>query len=353
MSIKDIKINKFFTLNSNNQLIIAEIGVNHNGKLSNAIKLIHKAKECGANAVKFQTFVPDELVLKTSPKADYHFVNDSNAKKNNWLELLKMQQLNKYEFIKLFQLCKKLRLIFISTPYDFGSIKLLEEIGVEMFKIASADINNYLFLEKISKLNKPIILSTGMSDLNEIDKSVNIIKKYNKKLILLHCTSEYPAKYEDSNTLMIKKLREKYNLHIGYSDHVNDYYQCISAISLGANVYEKHFTLSKSMKGPDHSSSLNPNEFKKFVNDIKKTKIIMGNGIKKITKTEKLNQKKMRKFLVARHKIQSKTIIGFNDLKFVRTGGKGISVANYKNVIGKKTKKLINENQIINKSQII
>lgn len=292
--------------------IIAEAGVNHNGSVEIALELIKKAKEIGADCVKFQTFKTEEIVTLSAPKANYQLkVTD---KDETQFQMLKKLELSQDSFKLLKDECDKIGIDFMSTPYSIRDLELLDGIGVGAFKIASGQLTEHYFLKKIAKKNKPIILSTGMGTLKEVSKAVKIIKKINSDITVLHCTTNYPSLIEDSNINAMLTIKEFCNVRVGYSDHVIDNYACYAAVSLGAEIIEKHFTLDKQMEGPDHSCSLNPLEFKTLINGIRSIEKSLGNGVKKPTLAEEKNIYGMRRGIVAIKKIRKGDLFSIENL---------------------------------------
>jgi N,N'-diacetyllegionaminate synthase len=292
--------------------IIAEAGVNHNGSVEIALELIKKAKEIGADCVKFQTFKTEEIVTLSAPKANYQLkVTD---KDETQFQMLKKLELSQDSFKLLKDECDKIGIDFMSTPYSIRDLELLDGIGVGAFKIASGQLTEHYFLKKIAEKNKPIILSTGMGTLKEVSKAVKIIKKINSDITVLHCTTNYPSLIEDSNINAMLTIKEFCNVRVGYSDHVIDNYACYAAVSLGAEIIEKHFTLDKQMEGPDHSCSLNPLEFKTLINGIRSIEKSLGNGVKKPTLAEEKNIYGMRRGIVAIKKIRKGDLFSIENL---------------------------------------
>jgi len=292
--------------------IIAEAGVNHNGSVEIALELIKKAKEIGADCVKFQTFKTEEIVTLSAPKANYQLkVTD---KYETQFQMLKKLELSQDSFKLLKDECDKIGIDFMSTPYSIRDLELLDGIGVGAFKIASGQLTEHYFLKKIAEKNKPIILSTGMGTLKEVSKAVKIIKKINSDITVLHCTTNYPSLIEDSNINAMLTIKEFCNVRVGYSDHVIDNYACYAAVSLGAEIIEKHFTLDKQMEGPDHSCSLNPLEFKTLINGIRSIEKSLGNGVKKPTLAEEKNIYGMRRGIVAIKKIRKGDLFSIENL---------------------------------------
>ena len=292
--------------------IIAEAGVNHNGSVEIALELIKKAKEIGADCVKFQTFKTEEIVTLSAPKANYQLkVTD---KDETQFDMLKKLELSQDSFKLLKNECDKIGIDFMSTPYSIRDLELLDGIGVGAFKIASGQLTEHYFLKKIAEKNKPIILSTGMGTLKEVSKAVKIIKKINSDITVLHCTTNYPSLVEDSNINAMLTIKEFCNVRVGYSDHVIDNYACYAEVSLGAEIIEKHFTLDKQMEGPDHSCSLNPLEFKTLINGIRSIEKSLGNGVKKPTLAEEKNIYGMRRGIVAIKKIRKGDLFSIENL---------------------------------------
>jgi N,N'-diacetyllegionaminate synthase len=346
-----IKLSNNKTISNNGKcFIIAEAGVNHNGNLKIGKQLIDLAVVAGADAVKFQTFVADEIILKDAPKAKYHIETTGSDQKLSWYDLLKTQEINFKMHKELINYCKKKKIIFMSTPYDKKSVDLLCRLNVEIFKIASTDSNNYQLIEYIAKKKKPVILSTAMSGFKEIQKSVMILKKYLKKnFALMQCTGSYPAPIQDANLRVIETFRKKFQCLVGYSDHVLGDSTAIASISFGISCYEKHITINKKLPGPDHRASLNKSEFIELVKKIRLTETALGNGVKKIMPSEKNNVKKLKKYLVATKDILKGQKIKPSDITAKRTGGMGISANHYFAVINKISLKNFKKNSILKK----
>jgi N,N'-diacetyllegionaminate synthase len=319
-------------------IIIAEIGVNHNGKIKVAKKLIDKAKEAGVDYVKFQSFVSDEVVTDYSELAGYQ--KKKKLKNVSQLDLLKKYELSFKNQKILFLYCKKKKIKFISTPFDTVSVKFLKN-KINLFKVSSTDLGNLPLLNQIGRLKKKVLLSTGMSNLSEITKSIYELVKAgtNKKNItVLHCTSSYPSNFSELNLKSIHYLRDKLRLPIGFSDHSQGIEASLAAVALGATVIEKHFTLKKNMLGPDHSSSLDPLELKSLVVGIRKIEKSIGKYRKKITKNEIQNKKKLKKSIVAVKKIVKGDVFNERNLTTKRPGN-GISPIKWYKILGKKAKK--------------
>jgi N,N'-diacetyllegionaminate synthase len=323
----------------NPAFVIAEVGVNYNNNLKIALKMIDQAKKAGADAVKFQTFVTDELVLKNSIKPKYQ----NNFSKKSYYDILKMLEPKFSDQEKIFKYCKKRKIIFLSTPYDQKSLNFLFTLGVPAIKISSSDITNHLFLEDIAKKKIPVILSTGLSTQKLVDDAFQIFKRNKslKNLAILQTTSDYPAKNNEINLRVLNTYRQRYNVHIGLSDHTKDITASLGAVALGASVLEKHFTLNKKMNGPDQSSSLNYFELTDWINKIRDLEKLMGSEKKFVTKSENGNLS-MRKNLVISPSLKG-TIITKKIISTKRTKKGGILPIekNTKKIFGKKLKKSI------------
>jgi sialic acid synthase SpsE len=313
--------------------IIAEIGVNHNGNYTLAKKLIDAAKKAGADAVKFQTYLTEEFVTNKTGKVNYQKKN--SPKKETHFQMLKKLELKQNEFKSLRKYCKKKKIYFISTPYDLKSVDFLKKIETDIFKVASADINDFLLHKKLSSINKQIIISTGMSSLKDIEKIIPLYKK--KNLILLHCVSRYPCPDQEVNLAVINSLKNKFKIPIGFSDHCKSYYPAMMAVSMGVKIFEKHLTLSNKMKGPDHEASLNPINFAKYVAQIKMAKNILGSPIKKIYREEKEMKRISSKSVTLKIDLKKNQKLSLINITMKRPGT-GLSGFEIKNIIGKKIK---------------
>lgn len=320
----------------NEVFVIAEAGVNHNGDINLAKKMIDMAIWAGADAIKFQTFKTEKLVTGYAAMAKYQ--KDNIGLEDSQFNMLKKLELYYKEFRELKDYCDNKNILFLSTPFDFQSVDFLNSIGMEAFKISSGDLNNIPFLEYISKLNKPIILSSGMATIGEVEEALNVI--YASKLrdvAVLHCTTSYPAKLESVNLKAMVTIRDAFKVVCGYSDHTEGIVIPIAATSLGANIIEKHFTLDKTMKGPDHKASLEPKELKEMIENIRNIQKAMGSGIKMFTESEEETRNVARKSIVASRNIKAGELIEMNDIEFKRPGT-GIMPKYYKDIIGKKAR---------------
>ena len=318
---------------SNHVYIIAEAGVNHNGSLELAKKLVDAAADAGADAVKFQTFVPDNLVSKYADKADYQ--KETTEQSESQLEMLRKLMLKKEWHQILIDYAKTKGIQFISTPFDLESIDFLATLDLPFYKIPSGDITNLPYLEKIGKLGKPVVLSTGMSNMDEVKEAAGILKNNGcPKVSVLHCNTQYPTPYEDVNLRAMTSLREELELVIGYSDHTLGIEVPIAAVAMGATIIEKHFTLDKTMEGPDHKASLEPDELIAMVRAIRNIEKASGNGDKRVTESESANRAVARKSIVAKRDIKKGEVLSDNNIT-VKRPGTGISPMRWYEVIGK------------------
>lgn len=326
----------------NPTFIIAEAGVNYNNNLDLAFKMVDVASESGANAIKFQTWSTDEMQLKNSIKPDYQ----KTIKNKTYYDIIKNLEPSTKQQQKIFQRCKKRGILFLSTPYDKSSVDFLDELGVKAFKISSSDMTNHLLLEHVAKKKKPIILSTGLSTFKLVKETIKFFEKINMKnrLILMQVNSNYPTVPEDVNLKVISKYIDTFYLPVGFSDHTQNSIASIGAIALGASVLEKHFTLSRKLEGPDQSSSLEPNELKKWIQEIRFIEKCLGKSEKFITNSERKNLS-MRKILVIKP-IKKGEIITEKYLTAMRGKKNGILPLknNLTNIIGRKIKKDIEKN---------
>jgi len=319
--------------------IIAEAGVNHNGDLHLAKKLIDAAKESGADAVKFQTFKAENLVSLQAEKAPYQIKN-TGASESQY-DMIKALELSDDEFCELKNYAEEKKIIFLSTPFDHQSADFLDELGISLLKIPSGEITNIPLIEHIGKKKKPVILSTGMSTLGEVEEAIEALKiRGTTAITLLHCTTSYPAPIESVNLAAMETLHCAFKLPVGYSDHTEGITIPIAAVALGACVIEKHFTLDKNLLGPDHKASLEPNELKAMVKAIRTVELAMGDGIKLPTKAEKENINVGRKSLVAKIDIKAGEILKEGDIS-VKRPGNGIPPKYFDELIGKKANKNI------------
>ncbi len=320
-------------------IVIAEAGVNHNGNLLLAKKLIDVASRCGATIIKFQKFKAEDIVTTKAKLAKYQKKNTLNEKSQ--FDLLKKLELSDQDFKDLYRYSKKRKIKFLCSVFDIKALKFLQFYKNEFIKIPSGEITNVPLLEYASQLKKKIILSTGMSTLVEIKHALEILIRHGTKkanITLLHCNTDYPTKIEDVNLKAIFYLKKKFKINVGYSDHTLSQQVPIAAVTMGANIIEKHITLNKNLKGPDHRSSFNEKELKVMIDNIEITEKILGVEKKIVTKSEKKNKLLVRKSIVAKNKIQKGEKFTIYNLTTKRPGN-GISPMNWKKVIGQKAKR--------------
>ena len=327
--------------------IIAEAGVNHNGSVELAKKLIDAAVEAKADAVKFQTFKTENLVSKNAQKADYQKQTTNSSESQ--FDMIKKLELDIEIHEELIRYCDEKRIMFLSTPFDHDSIELLNNLGLETFKIPSGEITNLPYLRKIGSLGKKIILSTGMADMNEIENALNILIQsgtQKKNITILHANTMYPTPMKDVNLKAMVTIGEKFDINYGYSDHTLGIEVDIAAAALGASVIEKHFTLNKGMDGPDHKASLEPEELKQMVQSIRNIEQALGSGIKKPSESEIPNIKIARKSIVAKCYIKQGDIFSKSNLT-VKRPGDGISPMQWDSILGTKAQKDYKEDELI------
>ena len=327
--------------------IIAEAGVNHNGSIDLAKKLIDEASSSGADAVKFQTFKAESLVAKNTQKADYQ--KKTTDKDESQFDMIKKLELDIDAHKELISYCQSKKIIFLSSPFDQDSVELLNDLGLGIFKIPSGEITNLPYLRSIGRLNKNVILSTGMSDMGEIEDALDILVDMGTKkenIIVLHANTMYPTPMEDVNLKAMATIGAAFDISYGYSDHTVGIEIDIAAVAMGASCIEKHFTLDKSMEGPDHKASLEPNEFKAMVKAIRNIEVALGSGIKKPSKRELPNMKAARKSIVAKTKIKQGDILSDNNLTIKRPGN-GISPMRLDEIVGTKSAKDYIEEELI------
>lgn len=319
----------------NKTFIIAEAGINHNGSVTNAKKMITAASEAGADAVKFQTFKSEEVISKYAPKAEYQ--KATTDADESQLDMAKKLELSKSEFEELVLYCREKDIIFLSTPFDFDSIDFLNELGLDTFKIPSGEITNLPYLRKIGHLAKKVILSTGMANLGEIEDTLDIIVKAGcskENITVLHCNTEYPTAMEDVNLLAMNTIKKAFNVNVGYSDHTLGIEVPIAAVALGAKVIEKHFTLDKNMSGPDQRASLDPVELELMVRAIRNIEKAMGDGAKKASPSELRNRPIARRSIVARRYIRMGEVFSEENLAAKRPGT-GVSPMYWDEILGR------------------
>lgn len=312
--------------------IIAEAGDNHNGDINLAFNLVDKAVEAKADCVKFQTFITEEIISVHAKKAGYQIETTGEAETQ--FEMVKKLELSFEEFKLIKEYCDKKGILFLSTPFDLPSIEFLENLNMPFWKIPSGEITNLPYLIKIAETHKDIVLSTGMSNMEEIAQAIDVLRKYGcGKITLLHCNTQYPSPYKDVNLMAMVSLKETFHLETGYSDHTQGIEIPIAAAALGASIVEKHFTLDKNMEGPDHKASLDPKELSAMVKAIRNIETALGDGIKRPSDSEKPNIDIARKSIVARCPIKKGEAFTKDNLA-VKRPGNGTSPMKWFDVLG-------------------
>lgn len=312
--------------------IIAEAGVNHNGDVDLAKEMICRAKEAGADYIKFQTFVPENLVSRYASMAEYQ--KKATKKEQSQLQMLKSLALTKEDFVQLYVCCQENEIGFLSTPFDLESVDFLDSLKMDFWKVPSGEIENLPYLEKIGKTKKKVVLSTGMCEMHEVKAAIGVLEAMGTKdITVLHCNTEYPTPYCDVNLRAMLQMKEVLKKPVGYSDHTLGAEVAIAAAALGAVVIEKHFTVDKNMPGSDHKASLEPEELKSMIGSIRKIEICLGDGWKRRTKSEEKNCFAARKSIVAKRDILKGEIFSDKNLT-VKRPGNGISPMRWHEVIG-------------------
>ncbi len=328
-------------------IIIAEAGVNHNGNLELAQKMVSVARECGADYVKFQTAVPELVISTIAPKAEYQ--EETTGKQESQLEMCRAIHLPLSDYKGLAELCRSQGIGFMSTPFDLVSIDCLEPLGMDYWKIPSGEITNLPYLRKIARIGGKVILSTGMSTLDEVEQALRVLEENGmprKDVILLHCTTQYPAPYPSVNLRAMDALRTLGAGGVGYSDHTKGIEVSVAAAAMGACVIEKHFTLDKNLPGPDHRASLDPAELKALVDAVRNVEAAMGNGIKDVADAERPNIAVARKSIVAARDIRAGEVFTEENIT-VKRPGNGISPMLWDTVIGQTAKRDFDADSLI------
>ena len=319
----------------NRTYIIAEAGVNHNGSLDLAMKMVAVAADAGADAVKFQTFKAEKLVIAAAPKAEYQRAATSDDESQ--LEMLRKLELDFAAHQQLQAECARIGIDFLSTPFDIESVDLLCDLGMQTFKIPSGEITNLPLLRKIGGLGKRIIMSTGMADMDEISAALDVLSNAGTVLadvIVLHCNTEYPTPMEDVNLRAMLTIQDAFPaVSVGYSDHTPGVEVALAAVALGATVVEKHFTLDRKMEGPDHKASLEPGELGTLVRSIRNIELALGDGVKRVTPSEEKNRSVARKSIIARCNIRKEEIFTAENIEVMRPGT-GVSPMRWDEIIG-------------------
>ena len=324
--------------------IIAEAGVNHNGSFALACKLVDAAKEAGADCIKFQTFKSENLVSRTAKKAEYQKKTTGDSSQQ---DMLKKLELSFNEFLQLKKYCEQVGICFLSTPFDFDSIDFLNSIDMPFWKLPSGEVTNLPYLLALAKTGKPVVMSTGMCNMEEIQEAIHVLKTNGTKDIkLLHCNTEYPTPFEDVNLKAMQTMHDKFKLEVGYSDHTKGIEVPVAAVALGATIIEKHFTLDRNLEGPDHKASLEPDELAAMVNAIRNIEKSLGTGIKEPSPSEKKNIAVARKSIVAKTKITAGEVFTEENIT-VKRPGTGISPMKWFEILGTKAVRDFDEDELI------
>lgn len=337
-----INIGSFEIKETSRVFIIAEAGVNHNGELEKALELVDIAACAGADAVKFQTYRPEGVVTARGGMARYQ--EKSLGKQINQLEMIKLFELNESYYRKIMKRCKEKKILFLSTPHGGRqSVDLLESLNIPVYKIGSGDLTNYILLDKVARIGKPVILSSGMATMDEVKDAIRFVKsRGNNQVAMLHCTTNYPCLYEDVNLAAMVTMMNDLDVSVGYSDHTQGSQVAVMAVTLGAAIYECHFTIDKSLPGPDHVASCEPSELRERIKAIRDISTIMGQAEKKPTQGElDLPIIMPRKSIVSVSDFPAGHILSEEDLEAKRPGD-GMSPTMYEQFLGKKLKKAVN-----------
>ena len=336
-------------MNAKHVMIIAEAGVNHNGNIENAFRLVDAAAYAGVDYIKFQTFKAEKLVSGSAKKADYQIQNTRNAEETQ-LQMLQKLELSQEQHAELIAYCQKKNIQFFSTAFDLDSLAYLHEVGLKMVKIPSGEITNLPYLRKAARLFRQVILSTGMTTISEIKDAVSVFTEAGiskENIIILHCNTEYPTPMDDVNLKAMLHIQEVFGTEIGYSDHTLGIEVPIAAVALGASIIEKHFTLDKTMIGPDHSASLEPDELKAMVSAIRNLeKALSGSGMKEVSPSEQKNMAIARKSIVATKEIHKGELFTEDNIG-VKRPGTGISPMKWDEVVGCKAKRDFEPDELI------
>ena len=325
--------------------IIAEAGVNHNGSLTLAKKMADVVKEAGADYIKFQTFIPEKVVSQYAEKAKYQ--KETTDAGESQLNMLKKLALTNEDFIQIRTYCQKIGIGFISTPFDLDSIDFLEKFDMDFWKIPSGEVTNLPYLEKIAKTGRKVVMSTGMCNIEEINKAIFILEKNGANdIVLLHCNTQYPTPYEDVNLYAMETIKRETGKEVGYSDHTKGIEIPIAAVALGAVAIEKHFTLDRNMEGPDHKASLEPAELKKMVSSIRNVEKALGAFGKQPSASESENKNIVRKSIVAATEIKKGEFFTENNLT-VKRPGTGISPMEWHKILGLEAKRDFRKDELI------
>ncbi len=326
-------------------LIIAEAGVNHNGSFELAKKMADVAKAAGADIVKYQTAVPELVISRFAPKAEYQ--KESTGEAESQLEMVKKIHFGFAEHRKLKEYCDSIGIKYLSTPFDMDSIDFLAGMDMPVWKIPSGEVTNLPYLEKVAKLKKPIIMSTGMCEIPEIKAALDVLYSNGAEdVTILHCNTEYPTPLKDANVKAMLDIQKNFGTKVGYSDHTLGLEAPLAAVALGATVVEKHFTLDKNMEGPDHAASMSPEELTALVKAIRNTELALGDGVKKVTESEAKNKDVARKSIVAKVPIKAGEVFTIDNIT-VKRPGNGISPMRWYEVLGQSAKRDFSLDELI------
>lgn len=342
---RKIKIDNRIISDNSATFIIAEAGVNHNGDMSLAKKMIDTAVEAGVDAVKFQAFKTNELILKNVGKAPYQKVTTSCSETQ--YDMLTRLEITREQTQELMQYCKDKNIIFLSTPFEKASLDELDEMGVSAFKVAATDLTNIQFLRQVAEKGKPIILSAGMCYQEEVQRALESLYPINQDIILLQCTANYPIRDTEANINVIRTFQDSFDILVGYSDHSQGVGASPYAVAVGAKVVEKHFTLDKTMEGPDHKASVEPEELKQLVLDIRRVEKYLGDGVKMPSCSEQMTRKSLQKCIVASRKIRRGEKFTIENIVAKRTNGEGISAVYFDDIAGKESARDYETDEII------
>jgi sialic acid synthase SpsE len=355
MSMKPVQLTEKIAIGEGHPcFVIAEAGVNHNGDLGMALEMVSVAAAAGADAIKFQSFKTENIITRVAPKAQYHIETTGDDQHQSWFDLLKTQELTDEMHVAIKRECEQRGILFMSTPYDTDSADLLDRLEVVAIKVASTDANNISFLEYLADKGRPIILSTAMSTMAEVAASVAAIHARGlQDLVIMQCTGNYPSVAADANLRAMQTMGERFNVPAGYSDHVPGSYAAVAAVAMGAHAYEKHFTLSRDLPGPDHRASLEPDELKDLVAAIRLAESMLGDGVKKVMPSEEKNRMLLRKNIVAARGVTPGRVLGADDIRVVRNGGRGLPADRYHEVLGRTARVALSGDQPIEEDVLV
>lgn len=342
---REIRIGDRIISDSSSTFIVAEAGVNHNGDISLAKEMIDIAVEAGVDAVKFQAFKADKLILKNVGKAPYQRLTTSSNETQ--YDMLTRLEITREQTWELKQYCKEKNIIFLSTPFEKASLDELGEMGVPAFKVAATDLTNIQFLRQVAEKGRPIILSAGMCYQEEVRRALEALYPINKDIILLQCTANYPIQDTEANINVIRTFQDAFDILVGYSDHSQGIGASPYAVAVGAKVVEKHFTLDKTMEGPDHKASIEPEELRQLVSDIRRVEKYLGDGVKMPSCSEQMTRKSLQKCLVASQKICRGEKFTTENIVAKRTNGEGISAVYFDDITGKEAARDYEADEII------